>query len=99
LTVGFIGISPNLIKRAIANKTNKAKKYKWDNVQEKWLLIAAAGQTITNHGGPPNQNVQWKNVTVSASCQESPFDRIFFWGAIRGWHKELKKPGTRKRKT
>lgn len=94
---GSIGIKLSFIEKAIANKTKKAKNYTWEDAQEKWLLIAAAGQTVANRAGPPNQNVQWETVTTSSSCQESPFDRIFFWEAVRGWHKELKKPDTRKR--
>lgn len=87
---GPIGWSLCYIRTAIENKTKKALNYNWDDANEKWLLIAASGATLSNRTGPPALNVSWNDANLRELCRNSPFDRIVFWERIRCWHKWLK---------
>jgi hypothetical protein len=90
ITTGIINLNLEYIKSAIENKNKKADKYKWDNADEKWLLIAAGGGHLGNGAGPCTQNVNWADPNLVALCHNSPFDGIVFWERICRWYKWLK---------
>ncbi len=90
ITTGCMGLSLEYIKSAINKKNSKATKYNWMSAQEKWLLIVAAGETLSNNAGPPDQQVNWNDSELGDLCCKSPFDKIVFWEYPRNWYKELK---------
>ncbi len=91
VTTGGIGLNLSYIKTAIENKNKKANNYEnWGDAREKWLLISASGSNLSNHAGPPMQNVNWADSELLDLCRNSPFDRIVFWERIRNWYKWLK---------
>jgi len=90
ISVGFIGLSIDYITSAVRNKNRKALKYDRSNAQELWLVIAAAGDTLSNHAGPFSQSGELVDSQLMSLCQNSPFDRIIFWERIRCWYKWLK---------
>lgn len=90
VATGNIGFSLRYVETAIENKNEKACNYDWDNADEKWLLIAASGATLSNQAGPPIQNENWADAKLTELCRNSPFDRIIFWERIRCWYKWLK---------
>ena len=91
ITTGGIGLNLGYIKAAIENKNKKANNYEnWGDANDKWLLIAASGSILSNHAGPPMQNVNWADSELLDLCRNSPFDRIVFWERIRNWYKWLK---------
>ena len=67
-----------------------AVKYNWMSAHEKWLLIVAAGDTLSNNAGPPDQQVNWNNSVLCDLCRKSPFDKTVFWEYTRNWYKSLK---------
>lgn len=93
ITTGCIGLNLNYIKTAIDKKNRKAAKYNWMSADEKWLLIVAAGDILSNNAGPPEQQVDWNDSDLQELCRTSPFDRIVFWEYVRDWHKMLKPNG------
>jgi hypothetical protein len=91
LNTGRIGLSLRYIKSAIRRKNEKTAKYKnWSDAREKWLLIAASGDTVSNQAGPPEQDADWADRDLATLCRESLFDRIVFWERPRCWYKWLK---------
>lgn len=93
ITAGCIGLNLEYIKSAINKKNAKAAKYNWMSANEKWLLIVAAGETLSNNAGPPDQEVKWNDPVLCDSCRISPFDKIVFWEYARNWYKSLKPIG------
>ncbi len=89
-STGNIGFHLRYVVTAIENKNKKATRYDWDNADEKWLLIAASGSTASNRVGPPIQDANWRDATLTELCRDSPFDRIVFWERICCWYKWLK---------
>ncbi len=90
ITAGGTCLSLKYIKSAIKNKNMKATKYNWGDASEKWLLIAASSDNISNNAGPAIQHVNWVDPELLELCGESLFDRIIFWERIRRWYKWLK---------
>lgn len=90
ITSGNIRLNLKYIKSAIKNKNKKATGYNWDNANEKWLLITASGDNLSNNAGPARQNANWADPELLDLCSESLFDRIVFWERIRCWYKWLK---------
>ncbi len=90
VTTGAIGFTLRYIKTAIENKNKKASNYTWVDTNEKWLLIAASGATLSHQAGPPIQNANWTDAKLKELCRNSPFDRIIFWERTRCWYKWLK---------
>jgi hypothetical protein len=90
ITTGSIGLNLNYIKTAVDKKNRKAAKYNWMSADEKWLLIVAAGDMLSNNAGPPEQHVDWVDPDLQDLCHRSPFDKIILWEYVRDWHKMLK---------
>lgn len=90
ISVGSIGLSIDYITSAVKNKNRKAPKYDRRGSDELWLVIAAAGDTLSNHAGPFSQSDKLADPQIMSLCQNSPFDRIIFWERIRCWYKWLK---------
>ena len=78
------------VKSAVQQKNKKAPNYSRNGAQELWLVIAAAGDTVSNHAGPLSESVKLANSQLMALCQSSSFDRIIFWERISCWYKWLK---------
>jgi len=89
VATGQIGFSLPYIKTAIENKNEKASGYDWGNADEKWLLIAASGHTVSNRAGPHTQDADWTDAGLMELCRNSPFDRMFFWERISHWYKSM----------
>jgi len=85
ISTGPIGLDLNCIRTVIENKTQKATKYNWQLADEKWLLIATAGDYLSTHVGEPKER-DWNDPELRALCRASPFDRIYFWERIRRWY-------------
>jgi len=92
ISTGCIGLNVNSIRAAIRKKNTKARKYKWRSATDKWLLIVAQGSTLAEHTGA-SEDHKWVDAELSALCQASPFDRIYFWEYPRSWYKSLKPNG------
>ena len=75
------------VRSAVRKKNKKAPNYSRKGAQELWLLITAAGDTISNHAGPVSENDKLADAELMAHCKHSPFDRIVFWERIRCWYK------------
>lgn len=90
VVTGHVGLNVRYIKSAIENKNKKAGNYAWSDANEKWLLIAASGATLSNHAGPPMQNVDWAETELMELCRNSPFDRIVLWERVLCWYKWVK---------
>jgi len=91
ITTGMISLNLEYIKGAIRSKNRKALGYEnWGRAVEKWLLIVASGNNISNNAGPAMQSVNWDDPELLGLCCNSPFDRIVFWERIRCWYKWLK---------
>ena len=86
---GGIGLNVDSIRSAIQKKNEKARKYTWRSATEKWLLIVAQAFTSRESAGTPREH-EWVDADLSALCQASPFDRIYFWEYPRSWYKSLK---------
>lgn len=91
LAAGHIGCKLDYITGAIGVKNEKAKKYpNWGNASEKWLLIAASGNNVSNRAGPSMQDVDWEDSNLRKLCGVSIFDRIVFWERVSNWYKWVK---------
>jgi hypothetical protein len=90
ITTGGIGVRLEYIKSAIKKKNKKATKYNWGDANEKWLLIAASSDIISNHAGRAMPKVNWEDPELLDLCCESLFDRIIFWEKVSCWYKWLK---------
>ncbi len=91
ITAGRAGLNLGKLMTYIASKNRKAKDYEhWGDADEKWLLIAAAGDHHNAHAGPPSQSVDWADPGLRGLCQGLPFDRVLFWDRTRRWYKWLK---------
>lgn len=90
ISVGFIGLSVGYITSAVQQKNRKSLTYSRNGAQELWLVIAAAGDTLSNHAGPFSVCRELVDSQLMSLCQNSPFDRIIFWERIRCWYKWLK---------
>jgi hypothetical protein len=90
VATGNIGLSIDYLRSAVAKKNQKAPKYSRDGAQELWLLITAAGDTVSNHAGPFPPAAALHDATLLSHCKSSPFDRIVFWERIRCWYVWLK---------
>lgn len=89
ISTGCIGLNVKSIRAAIQDKNKKAEDYDWRFAEEKWLLIVAEGGTLGEHVGASEEHA-WVDVELSALCDVSPFDRIYFWEYPRFWYKSLK---------
>lgn len=89
-TTGVVGLVLRSVTSAIEQKTKKAASYSWPSNGEKWLIIAAAGETVSNHAGPSKQRVEWDDEALATACKQSPFGKILFWERSRCWYKWLK---------
>jgi len=87
---GGVGLSLNYIRSAIDRKNKKSATYDWPDADEKWLLIAASGNTISNCAAPLMRGMNWDDCDVAGLCAVSPFDRIVFWERPWSWYKWLK---------
>ncbi len=57
----------------VCRKNLKAEKYDWDDVAERWLLIAGDAQT------GPDLEYRLDTLDLSAACETTPFNRIWLW--------------------
>jgi len=88
-TTGCIGLNLNYIKTAIGSKNSKAAKYNWHSAEERWLLITAAGSSVSEQAGFPNEK-HWNDPDLHTLCCASPFHKIIFWARTDRWYKSLK---------
>ena len=84
-----INVSPDRLVSIITEKARKAKQYEWRHADERWLLIAATGETVFNSGTPCPEFVEWDAGELKEACRDAAFDRIFFWDRIRNWYVEI----------
>ena len=89
IDTGGIGLNLNYIRTAVGKKNKKAANYDWQFADEKWLLIVAEGNTLSEHAGPSEER-EWNDSELRTLCCASPFDRIYFWERGRRWYKSLK---------
>lgn len=87
--VSSIGVSAKEIAIIIRNKAKKFPKYKWDDVNERWLLISASGSTVFNLAGVRPEHVDWGLTEIRDACSSAGVDRIFFWDRRFNWYKEV----------
>jgi hypothetical protein len=87
-SAAMVGVIPRHVANLVRKKGNK--NYTWAEKAEKWLLLCASGRSIVGHAGPPPNPVAWQDPELQAACKASPFDRVFFWDRVRGWHESLK---------
>lgn len=90
ITTGGVGLLLSSLISAIEQKTKKAASYTWPMNSEKWLIIAAVGETVSNHAGPSKQQIDWDAEALASACRQSPFGKILFWERPRCWYKWLK---------
>ena len=90
VNAGNVGLDLAYVGKAMKKKSEKAANYNWEDADEKWLLIAASGETISDGAGPLIGGVNWATPEMVELCRESPFDRIIFWERIAGWYKWIK---------
>ena len=88
-SASHVGLSRRLIAEIVQAYNDKAAKYVWGNIDERWLLIAASGSPIFATAGPDPQGFEWDCPEIKAACQSPAFDRIYFWGGRFGWCKEI----------
>ena len=55
IDTGGIGLNLDYIRAAVGKKNEKAANYDWQSADEKWLLIVAAGNILSEHAGPPEE--------------------------------------------
>lgn len=90
ISTGGISLFVDYVKSAVAEKNKKAPNYSRNGTQELWLVIAAAGDTVSNHAGPFSESDKLADSELATLCRSSPFDRIIFWERVRCWYKWLK---------
>jgi hypothetical protein len=89
LAAANIGVDPAFLGSQIRQKSGK--QFTWTAGAEKCLLIYASGGTSTSRAGPyPRDPSVWSAQDLVAACQESVFDRVYFWERVRGWERRLK---------
>jgi hypothetical protein len=90
---GGVAVIPGHLAKIIRQKTGKAADYDWSGVVERWLLIVAAGtKGFSDAGGPAHQSPDWGAPELVAACQQSPFDRTYFWERTASWYKQVHPP-------
>lgn len=84
-SVASVGVQLNYVTQHVARKGNKCRNYRWGNVDERWLLICAAGTPIVSCAGPCPESVDWQDEELITVCKASGFDRIYFYERPWQW--------------
>ncbi len=87
-SAAMVGVSPKHLTSLVRKKASK--NYRCAKNAEKWLLVCASGKSIVGHAGPPPPPTTWQDPELQAVRKAAPFDRVFFWDRVRGWHESLK---------
>jgi hypothetical protein len=87
---GNVGLSVDYVGSAIRAKNVTVVHYCRDHLQETWLVISAAGGTISNYAGPIQLSGLLDDPRIMSACQASPFERIAFWDRTHAWYRWLK---------
>ena len=88
-SVSSIGVTAKEIASIIRNKEKDFPKYRWDDVNERWLLISASGITVFNSSGPHPERVDWNSPELKDACRSTSIERIIFWDRMFNWYKEI----------
>lgn len=87
--VSYIGVSSDRLYAIVKDKAEKARKYHWGTVDERWLLVCAPGHPIVTSAGPKPDQADLLSDDLASACECSGFGRIFFWERMSEWHIQL----------
>ena len=81
----MVGVNTVKLAETVRSKAAKARGYRWERVDERWLLICATGCPVVSSGPPAPSFVNWEAPAIVAACGDSNFDRVFFYEQRHGW--------------
>jgi len=87
--VAFVGVRIDTLTERVETKTRKCGKYRWGQVDERWLLMYATGGPAVSGAGPGPQFAQWHDPKLMDACRISGFDKIYFYERVRQWYQQL----------
>jgi len=84
-----IHLSPEILADRISSKNEKRAGYKGIQAGEDcWLVIVASGETSADRAGPEIAAAGIvDNPAVLQAAGQGAFERIYFWEAVRNWHR------------
>jgi hypothetical protein len=86
----YVGTDPKQMAKIIVEKSEKAKGWNIEGLDELWLLVAAPHDNAFNamHDFPEQAHLD--DPILLAACGGTPFQRIFFWsGPPHEWVRQI----------
>jgi len=81
VNTAHVGVDPRRLARVVRDKSEKARDYDRDGLDELWLLFAASHDTVFNAMHSCPEQIDFEDAELAAACKISPFDKVFFWSS------------------